>query len=222
MDRRFFYLCENDTKFDRKQKKKQLWNYMTNNNFLVKIIIPFSSLLFSMEIFELAPRLTGQVRMNSTYPSALAVTVWYDVILKDIAPQALTEAPHTIRRNIRNYKMMSSVLQDWNTPDILSRITFTDRYDGFERASWVIENATEDWKVKSALYKELCEVCPPDAIFAVNTSCISITRLAALMPRPERVIGMHFMNPVPLKEAVETVRGFHTSEEKRNGARATG
>ncbi len=145
--------------------------------------------------------------------AATAAFHGYSVILKDIVPQVLSEAPQIIRRNIRNYKMVSSTLQNWNTADILSRITFTDRYEGFEKASWVIENTIEDFDVKRTLYGELREVCSPDAIFAINTSCISITKLAALLPQPERVVGMHFMNPVPLKEAVETVKGFHTSDE---------
>jgi len=145
--------------------------------------------------------------------AATAAFSGYNVILKDIAREALEEAPQIIRQNIRNYKMVSPTLRDWNISDILSRITFTEQYDGFHGVSWVIENTTEDWEVKNTLYRELREVCPPDAMFAVNTSCISITKLAALMPCPEKVIGMHFMNPVPLKEAVETVRGLHTSDE---------
>lgn len=145
--------------------------------------------------------------------AATAASYGYNVVLKDIDSQVLTKAPQIMRQNIRSYKMMSSTLQNWNTSNILSRITFTDNYNDFGQVSWVIENTTEDWNVKSALYKELSEVCSSDAMFAINTSCISITKLANLLPRPERVIGMHFMNPVPLKGAVETVRGFHTSDE---------
>ncbi|WP_248930387.1 3-hydroxyacyl-CoA dehydrogenase family protein [Paenibacillus hamazuiensis] len=145
--------------------------------------------------------------------AATAAHYGYDVILKDVDPGVLSEAPAIMRRNVRSYRMVSPELQEWNAADIVGRITFTDTYEGFGQADWVIENVTEDWEVKSAVYKELSGVCSAEAFFAVNTSCISITKLAALMPRPERVIGMHFMNPVPLKEAVETVRGFHTSEE---------
>lgn len=145
--------------------------------------------------------------------AATAAYNGYNVILKDINPEALARAPHTIRQNIRNYKMISPTLNSWNIKDIISRITFTDRYDGFEEASWVIENTTEDWEVKSTVFKELGEVCSSEAMFGVNTSCLSITKLAGYIPQPERVIGMHFMNPVPLKLVVETVRGYHTSEE---------
>lgn len=104
--------------------------------------------------------------------------------------------------------MISQDLQNWNISDILSRITFSDSYEGFEQASWIIENTTEDVEVKSAVFRELCEVCSSNVRFAVNTSCITITQLAGLVPQPERVIGMHFMNPVPLKGIVETIRGF--------------
>ncbi len=145
--------------------------------------------------------------------AATAAANGYKVILKDIDPKVLEEAPRTIRHNIRNYKMLSQELNNWDVKDILSRILFTDSYDGFEKASWVIENATEDWEIKRKLYDELSQVCSPDAMFAVNTSCISITKIAALMPRPERVIGIHFMNPVPLKEAAETIEGLQTSDE---------
>ncbi|MCP1311730.1 3-hydroxyacyl-CoA dehydrogenase family protein [Paenibacillus tyrfis] len=145
--------------------------------------------------------------------AATAAHYGYDVILKDVNLDVLAEAPAIIRRNIRSYRMVSPALKEWNAAEIIDRITFTDTYDGFEKAGWIIENATEDWDVKSAIFKELNAVCSTDAFLAVNTSCISITKLAALVSRPERVIGMHFMNPVPLKEAVETVRAFHTSDE---------
>ncbi|MEK3762593.1 MULTISPECIES: 3-hydroxyacyl-CoA dehydrogenase family protein [unclassified Paenibacillus] len=145
--------------------------------------------------------------------AATAAFHGYKVIVKDVDPEALAKAPHIIRQNIRKYKMISQDLQNWNISDILSRITFSDSYEGFEQASWIIENTTEDVEVKSAVFRELCEVCSSNVRFAVNTSCITITQLAGLVPQPERVIGMHFMNPVPLKGIVETIRGFHTSDE---------
>jgi 3-hydroxybutyryl-CoA dehydrogenase len=137
----------------------------------------------------------------------------YDVLLKDVNPSALAEAPELIQRNIRMYSMMSPALRNWSATEILSRIVLTDNYERFADVQWVIENVTEDLETKSAVYRELSKVCRADARYAVNTSCLSITKLASLMPHPENVIGMHFMNPVPLKEIVETVRGFHTSPE---------
>ena len=84
---------------------------------------------------------------------------------------------------------------------------------GFEKIDLVIENISEVYEDKKKAYKELVHVCREDVIYGVNTSCISITKIAALTPRPENVIGMHFMNPVPLSKMVEDVRGYHTSNE---------
>ncbi len=77
----------------------------------------------------------------------------------------------------------------------------------------------EKWEIKRDLYPRLDAVCPERAVFAVNTSCISITRVAGLTGRPDRVLGMHFMNPVPLKPMVEAIRAFHTSDETLETAR---
>ncbi|WP_042224147.1 3-hydroxyacyl-CoA dehydrogenase family protein [Oceanobacillus manasiensis] len=143
----------------------------------------------------------------------------YNVILKDIHPEVLEEAPRIMRQKIRDYKMISTDLQDWNALDILNRITFTDNYDAFDEVSWVIENITEDLDAKISLYKELNHRCGQDTLFAVNTSCLPITKLASQLSRPDRVIGMHFMNPVPLNDIVETVHGFHTSSETESTAK---
>lgn len=137
----------------------------------------------------------------------------YKVIVKDIDATSLQQIPRKIECNIRNYRMISPALREWDTEDILSRIAVTNTYEHFAEVSWVIENITEDWEAKSRLYRELGEVCSKDTLYGVNTSCISPTKLASLLDKPDKVIGMHFMNPVPLKEIVETVRGFHTSEE---------
>ncbi|BFH68707.1 MAG: 3-hydroxyacyl-CoA dehydrogenase NAD-binding domain-containing protein [Paenibacillus dendritiformis] len=144
----------------------------------------------------------------------------YKVIVKDIDPAALQQIPQKIERNIRNYRMISPALREWDAEDILSRITVTNTYDHFAHVSWVIENITEDWEAKSRLYRELGEVCSEDTFYGVNTSCISPTKLASLLDKPDKVIGMHFMNPVPLKEIVETVRGYHTSQETIAAAEA--
>jgi 3-hydroxybutyryl-CoA dehydrogenase len=77
----------------------------------------------------------------------------------------------------------------------------------------VIENVTEDWEVKRGFYRTLDQICRSDAIFAANTSCIPITKIAALTRRPDKVIGIHFMNPVFMKPVVETIRSYHASEE---------
>ncbi len=77
----------------------------------------------------------------------------------------------------------------------------------------MVENVTEKWEIKKSVYVQIDAICPEHCIFAANTSCISITRIGSVTKRSDRVIGMHFMNPVPLKQIVEVIRGYHTSEE---------
>jgi 3-hydroxybutyryl-CoA dehydrogenase len=89
----------------------------------------------------------------------------------------------------------------------------TTSYEALAEVDFVVENVVEKWAVKREVYPRLDRLCRPQVIFAANTSCLSITRLAAQTARPERVIGMHFMNPVPLKPTVELIRGHHTSRE---------
>jgi 3-hydroxybutyryl-CoA dehydrogenase len=97
--------------------------------------------------------------------------------------------------------------------EILGRIrVFTD-YAVLREADFVIENVTERIGVKAEVYRRLDAICPPQCVFAANTSAIPITRIAAMTSRPAQVVGMHFMNPVPLKTAVEVIRGYHTSDE---------
>jgi 3-hydroxybutyryl-CoA dehydrogenase len=136
----------------------------------------------------------------------------YEVLLKDISEHHLTDAREKIRAGYKGYKMIKPELKNVTVDDILGRIHFTTSYEGFLQSDLVIENVPEDWESKKAVYLEAREVCRPNTYYAVNTSCISITKIAALMPRPELVIGMHFMNPVPLKNLVEVIRGTHTSE----------
>ena len=137
----------------------------------------------------------------------------HDVILKDIDSEVLEKAPRTIAKNIRNYRLVSASLSNWDTEDILQNITFTDTYHGFEDADWIIENIIEDWGAKKTLYQELADIGKANTLYAANTSCFSITELSSLLNWPENLIGIHFMNPVPIKRVVETIRGFHTSAE---------
>src|SRR5262249_7332176 len=100
------------------------------------------------------------------------------------------------------------------SPDaILSRITFSTEYELLKDVDYVIENVTEKWEIKQAVHQRIDAICPPHCVVAVNTSAISITRVAGLTRRAPKIIGVHFMNPVPLKPMVEVIRGYHTSEE---------
>jgi 3-hydroxybutyryl-CoA dehydrogenase len=137
----------------------------------------------------------------------------YNVILKDLNDEILNNAEEKIKKEFKMVKMMKKDLKELTVEDLLARITFTTSYDNFETVDFVIENIIEDWEQKKKLFLELKKVCRDGIIYGINTSCISITKVGAIMPQPERVIGMHFMNPVPLKKIVETIRGYHTSDE---------
>ena len=136
-----------------------------------------------------------------------------NVILKDVSNEALLQSKEKIKSNLRMYKMLKKEMKDITSEMIFSKIVFQDTYLSFQDVDLIIENIPEDWEMKKAVYGELKTVCRDNTYFAVNTSCISITKIAALLPSPENVIGMHFMNPVPLKTMVEVVRGYHTSPE---------
>lgn len=93
----------------------------------------------------------------------------------------------------------------------LQRASFTTRLEEVADCDFVIENVTEDWTVKEPLYRRLDRIAPPAVCFGANTSCLSITRIGAATGRPDKVVGMHLMNPVHLKPTVEVIRGHHTS-----------
>lgn len=143
----------------------------------------------------------------------------FQVLLKDADPQALTNAEDRIRKDFRMLKILSPALKEKKVEDILENISFCRDYSGFGQVRFCIENIPENWTLKQEVYAELKEVCHEDTIFCVNTSCISITRIAGLMNFPDKVIGMHFMNPVLLKEMVEMVKGYHTSQATIDAAR---
>lgn len=137
----------------------------------------------------------------------------FTIILKDITEDILEQAKATISKDFKMVKMMKKELRRLALEDVLAKIEFTTEYANFEQVALVIESVTEEWEIKKRVYEELREVCREDTLYATNTSCISVTKIAALLPYPEQVLGMHFMNPVPLKPMVETIRGYHTSSE---------
>lgn len=142
------------------------------------------------------------------------------VVLIDVSNEVLERAKAEIYKNIRLGRMFNKSAEQTNPNDILARITFTTDYGALKDADFVVENATEKWEVKRAIYPQLDACCPERCVFAADTSCYSITRLAALTHRPDRVVGIHFMNPVPLKPTVEMIRGYHTSEATLETAKA--
>lgn len=138
----------------------------------------------------------------------------YHVVLVDVSDDILAHARQTIINALRLQRLLDrSEQQAASLEKTLQHITFTTDYRLFTDVDFVIENTTEKWEVKKAVYSQIDAICPEQTIFAVNTSAISITRVASVTSRPDRVIGTHFMNPVPMKGTVEVIRGYHTSEE---------
>ena len=115
---------------------------------------------------------------------------------------------------------MSFLQKDRLEPvEVTARLRYSGNLDTISDVEFVIENITEDWNLKRRLHEELDRVLAPETPLAANTSAIPITRIASVGRRPERVIGMHFMNPVPLMPMVELIRGVHTSEQTIAAAR---
>jgi 3-hydroxybutyryl-CoA dehydrogenase len=158
----------------------------------------------------------GQMGNGIAHVSALA---GIPVVLNDIAPVRLKEALATINGNMARQVARKRITED-DKEAALKRISTTESYDGLTDCDLVIEAATEKEEVKRKIFTDLCPVLGPDAIVASNTSSISITRLAAATDRPEKFIGIHFMNPVPLMELVELIRGIATADSTFEMAKA--
>ena len=138
----------------------------------------------------------------------------------DVADPQLERARGDIRQGLRLRRLMKTPASAEPIDAILARITTTTELDRLADAQFVVENVTERWELKQDVYRELDRVCADPVIFAANTSAISITRIAAATRRPDRVVGVHFMNPVPMKPLVEVIRGFHSSEDALERTRA--
>ena len=137
----------------------------------------------------------------------------YKVTLIDLSKETLDHAVATISRNLDRMVAKKKISEDDKKRTLENICTHTILAVGVRDADLVIEAASENFNTKVAIFKEIDKVCKPHTIFATNTSSISITSLAAVTERPEKVIGMHFMNPVPIKPLVEVIRGYNTSEE---------
>ncbi|MCH1479882.1 MAG: 3-hydroxybutyryl-CoA dehydrogenase [Crocinitomicaceae bacterium] len=137
----------------------------------------------------------------------------YNVNLIDLSQDALEKAFVTITKNLDRQLAKEKITAE-NKEDTLARITLhTNMAAGIEGADLVVEAATENTSLKLKIFKQLDELADSDTILATNTSSISITQIAAVTNRPDKVIGMHFMNPVPVMKLVEIIRGYSTSDE---------
>ena len=137
----------------------------------------------------------------------------YKVQLIDISQASLDKGMATITKNLDRMLAKERISEQDKIETLGNIQTYTSIKKGVQNASLVIEAATENIDLKLNIFKELDEVCQDDTILASNTSSISITKIASVTSRPDKVIGMHFMNPVPIMKLVEVIRGYSTSNE---------
>jgi 3-hydroxybutyryl-CoA dehydrogenase len=131
----------------------------------------------------------------------------------DVSEKALQSARIGFLQSVRVAPMFVKGVGKLSREEALARVTFTTRIEDVVPCEFVIENVTEDWAVKKPIYEEIDRIMPAAVYFGANTSCISVTRIAGATRRPDKVVGMHFMNPVHMMPTVEVIRGQHTSAE---------
>ncbi|MGB5203746.1 3-hydroxyacyl-CoA dehydrogenase family protein [Eudoraea sp.] len=137
----------------------------------------------------------------------------FKVHLVDISQESLDKGTLTISKNLDRMLLKNVITENEKTNTLKNITTYTSLKEGVNEVGLVIEAATENVELKLAIFKELDIHCPENAILATNTSSISITQIAAVTKRPDKVIGMHFMNPVPIMKLVEIIRGYNTSDQ---------
>ncbi len=136
----------------------------------------------------------------------------FDVVMCDISVDYIERGIANVGKSLDRFVKKETMTEEQKT-EILGRIKSTTNLDDLAECSLVVEAATENFEIKKQIFEELDQICLPEAILSSNTSSISITKIGAATKRPEKVIGMHFFNPVPLMKLVEVTRGIATSDE---------
>ncbi len=158
---------------------------------------------------------SGQMGNGIAHVAALA---GFDVVLNDVSADRLKSAMATINGNLTRQVAKKTITEDAHQK-ALARITSSESLEGLAGCDLVIETAVEKEEIKRKIFHDVCAVLKPSAIVASNTSSISITRLAASTDRPEKFIGIHFMNPVPVMALAELIRGIATDDETFEASR---
>ena len=140
----------------------------------------------------------------------------FKVNLIDISEASLERGLATISKNLDRMVAKEKITENYKAETLSNITTYTNTVDGVKNTDLVVEAATENVDLKLKIFKQLDEACDEATILATNTSSISITQIAAATSRPEKVIGMHFMNPVPIMKLVEIIRGYNTSDDVTN------
>ncbi|WP_053693740.1 3-hydroxyacyl-CoA dehydrogenase family protein [Streptomyces sp. WM6372] len=136
----------------------------------------------------------------------------FEVVLVDISPAQLDRATEQIGRDLLVQPMLLGKPLKEDAKTVLDRITTATELTALAGVDFVVENVTEDWAVKRSVYEQIDTICRPGVIFGVNTSAVPITRVGSVTGRPAEILGLHFMNPVPMMDTVEVVSGHFTSE----------
>ena len=142
----------------------------------------------------------------------VAARAGYSVVMRDVKDEFLERGLRSIDRSLQRDVDKARLAEDEKRA-IIERIRATTELDALKDAHFVVEAVTENFAVKAEIFRALDELCQPESILASNTSSISITKIGGATRRPDRVIGMHFMNPVPVMKLVEVIRGIATSDE---------
>jgi 3-hydroxybutyryl-CoA dehydrogenase len=137
----------------------------------------------------------------------------FSVSLVDVSQDALTKATNTISKNLDRMVSKGTISEEIKTKTLKNITANKSLQEGIKNSELVIEAATENIDLKCKIFRDLDSLCAPDVILATNTSSISITKIASQTKRPGKVIGMHFMNPVPVMKLVEVIRGYETTDE---------
>ncbi|MEZ5421787.1 MAG: 3-hydroxybutyryl-CoA dehydrogenase [Pyrinomonadaceae bacterium] len=141
-----------------------------------------------------------------------AAAAGFDVVMCDVKAEFVERGLANISKSLDRFVKKETMTEE-QKGEVLGRIKTTTQLDDLKDCSLVVEAATENFEIKKGIFEKLDSICSPDAILSSNTSSISITKIAAVTKRPDKVIGMHFFNPVPLMKLVEVIRGIATSDE---------
>ena len=150
--------------------------------------------------------------MGSSLTEALTLS-GFKVILIDTSLEKLEKFETVFVNNIKMHIMFLGTNKDLVPEKLLENVRISKNYDVLRDTKYIVENVTENLLIKKNMYSKLDQVCSADTIYASNTSAIPITKQASFTKHPEKVIGIHFMNPVPFKSTVELIPGYHTSED---------
>lgn len=141
-----------------------------------------------------------------------AASAGFDVVMNDVSEDFVDRGVANIAKSLDRF-VKKETMTEGQKNEVLARIKTSTSFEDLKNCTLVVEAATENFDIKRLIFEQLDELCPADAILSSNTSSISITKIGAVTKRPDKVIGMHFFNPVPLMKLVEVIRGIATSDE---------